>query len=129
GLVRLLDRGGEHLLAAPRRPVDEPGQQGRREDPRELVPVEEREAEELRVLAGVERRVQEPGERQDQQQVPPATHSPTLPGGGRAETRPPAGKKALRRAGSACPCRGRRRNTSSRARPPCRSARARAAAW
>ena len=35
----------------------------------------------------------------------------------------------LRPAGSACRCRARRRSTSSRGRSPCRSARARAAAW
>ena len=49
----------------------------------------------------------------------------------RTRAGPQAGQKsdALRRAGSASRCRDRRRSTSSRSRSPCRSARARAAAW
>src|SRR3954451_7175958 len=49
---------------------DDPGEQRRDRHPRELVPVEEREAEQLGLLVGVQRHPQEPDERRHEQQVP-----------------------------------------------------------
>jgi hypothetical protein len=59
-----------HRLAT-HRAVDDPGQQRGHGDPRELVPVEERKAEELGAVSRVERGVQQTQEREGQQHVPP----------------------------------------------------------
>src|SRR5207247_2381305 len=49
-----------------------PRQDCRNRYPGELVPVEEREPEELGIVLRVQRRIQQPEERQQEQQVPPA---------------------------------------------------------
>src|SRR4051794_41908811 len=65
---------------------DDPGEQRRDRHPRELVPVEEREAEQLGLLVGVQRHPQEPDERRHEQQVP----EPRRGGAGTPPPPPPA---------------------------------------
>src|SRR5689334_2868716 len=60
------------IARVPRLHVDDPGQQRADRDPEELVPVEEREAEEARLRLGVERRPEQEEVGQQEQEVPEA---------------------------------------------------------
>src|SRR4029079_6845906 len=60
--------------------VDDRGQNGADDHPQELIPVEERHADQRRFGSVVEKPTQHGGELNHEQQVPPAPRPPSLPG-------------------------------------------------